>query len=54
MYIDIRSKNKYLLGHINDAINIDYYELLFNYEKYLQKDIFIVIMETKVRFWLIV
>lgn len=38
MYIDVRSKNKYLLGHINDAINIDYYELFFNYEKYLQKN----------------
>lgn len=38
MYIDIRSRGKYLLGHIENAININYYELLLNYDKYLNKN----------------
>lgn len=36
--IDIRSKYKYDLGHIKDSINIDEYNLLFNYNKYLNKN----------------
>ena len=39
MYIDIRSRGKYLLGHIENAININYYELLLNYDKYLNKNV---------------
>ena len=26
MFIDIRSAEKYLLGHVNGAININYYD----------------------------
>ena len=36
--IDIRTKDKYLKGHIPDAININYMELLINYKKYLTKN----------------
>lgn len=35
--IDIRSRNDYLLGHIDDSINIPYMELFNNYSKYLNK-----------------
>lgn len=35
--IDIRSREKYLVGHINGAINIPYNELFINYDKYLNK-----------------
>lgn len=36
--IDIRNKVSYNNGHINNAINIPYEELLVNYSKYLSKD----------------
>lgn len=36
--IDIRNKVSYNNGHINNAINIPYEELLVNYNKYLLKD----------------
>jgi len=36
--IDIRSKNKYYMGHIPSAINIEYLELLSNPSKYLNKN----------------
>lgn len=36
--IDIRSINKYNKSHINGAIHIDQYDLLFNPSKYLKKD----------------
>ena len=36
--IDIRSRSKYLESHIDGAINISEYELLFNSSKYLSKD----------------
>ena len=36
--IDIRSKNKYSMGHIPSAINIEYLELLSNPSKYLNKN----------------
>lgn len=38
MYIDVRSRNKYLLGHIDGAINIDFYELMISPDKYLNKE----------------
>ena len=37
MVIDIRDRNSYLLGHIDDAINIDKSALLSNPDKYLNK-----------------
>lgn len=36
--IDIRNKISYNNGHINNAINISYEDLLVNYDKYLSKD----------------
>lgn len=36
--IDIRSRDKYNIKHIPGAINIEYYELLSNPNKYLKKD----------------
>lgn len=36
--IDIRSYPKYLKGHIEGAVSIDAYNLLFHPEKYLQKE----------------
>ena len=36
--VDVRSYNDYLEGHIPGAIFMDYYKLLFNPEKYLNKD----------------
>ena len=36
--IDIRSKNKYYMGHIPSATNIEYLELLSNPSKYLNKN----------------
>lgn len=35
--IDIRSREKYLIGHINGAINIPFNELYLKYDKYLNK-----------------
>ncbi len=35
--IDIRSRKDYLLGHVDDSINIPYLELFNNYSKYLNK-----------------
>lgn len=37
MVIDIRDRNSYLLGHIDNAINIDKSTLLSNHDKYLNK-----------------
>ena len=37
MYIDIRSKSKYDYSHIDNAINIGFYELYFFYDNYLNK-----------------
>lgn len=36
--IDIRSRDRYLKGHIPDSININYTDLLINYKKYLSKE----------------
>ena len=36
--IDIRDKYEYLLGHINQSINIPYNYLMMNPENYLEKD----------------
>lgn len=36
--IDIRSINSYNNGHINGAIHINQYDLLFNPEKYIKKN----------------
>ena len=36
--IDIRDNYTYNLGHINGAINIQYYNLLNNYSHYLNKN----------------
>ena len=36
--IDIRNIKKYNQSHIEGAINIDQYDLLFNPSKYLKKD----------------
>ena len=36
--IDIRNKISYNNGHIDNAINIPYEELLVNYNKYLEKN----------------
>lgn len=38
MYIDIRNKNEYFKSHIEGAININYYDLLINYNKYLDRN----------------
>lgn len=38
MYIDIRSVDDYNNGHIEDAININYIQLLLYPQKYLKKD----------------
>lgn len=38
IYIDIRDSKEYNKGHIDEAINIDYFELLFNHNEYLNKD----------------
>ena len=38
MYIDIRSRDDYNNGHIEDAININYIELLLYPQKHLKKD----------------
>ena len=35
--IDIRSNSKYLKGHIDGAINISEYNLLYHHDKYLSK-----------------
>ena len=35
--IDIRNNNKYLEGHIKNSININEYNLIYNYNKYLDK-----------------
>lgn len=35
--IDIRTNYEYNMGHINNAINIPYYNLLSNYSHYLSK-----------------
>ena len=37
MIIDIRNRGEYLLGHIDNAINIEKNTLLSNYGKYLNK-----------------
>lgn len=39
MIIDIRSEEKYNVGHIDDAINISFNELFYHPSKYLKKDI---------------
>lgn len=36
--IDIRNHSKYLNSHIPGSVSIDEYELLFNTDKYLNKD----------------
>ena len=36
--IDIREKNKYNISHIPNSINIEAYELLYNADKYLNKN----------------
>lgn len=36
--IDIRNRNSYIMGHIPGSINIDYFELLMNHQKYLKKE----------------
>lgn len=36
--IDIRDKSEYNLKHVNGSINIPYNDLLFNYQKYLNKN----------------
>ena len=36
--IDIRDRNSYVMGHIPQAINIEEYDLLFNTNKYLNKN----------------
>lgn len=36
--IDIRSRSDYLLGHIDGAICIPYYDLLFDPSRYLKKE----------------
>ena len=36
--IDIRNSYYYNIGHIDNAINIPYYDLLKNYSYYLDKD----------------
>ena len=36
--IDIRNREDYLLGHIDNSINIPYLELFNNYYNYLNKD----------------
>lgn len=38
IYIDIRNRKEYNKGHIDGAININYYELLLNHDKYLNKN----------------
>lgn len=38
MIIDIRSKEKYNRGHLNNAINISFNELFNHPSKYLNKD----------------
>ena len=38
MIIDIRSNYKYMIGHIDNALNIEYHDLLLNYKKYLNKN----------------
>lgn len=35
--IDIRTNYEYNMGHINNSINIPYYNLLSNYSHYLNK-----------------
>lgn len=39
MFIDIRSAEKYLLGHVNGAININYYDLMLHPSNYLKKGV---------------
>ncbi len=36
--IDIRDSSKYNLGHIKGAMNIFYYDLLNNHQKYLDRN----------------
>lgn len=36
--IDIRDKNKYIVSHVFNSINIDFFELKNNPYKYLNKD----------------
>ena len=36
--IDIRNRKDYLLGHIDGAESIPYFELFSNYNKYLNKN----------------
>lgn len=36
--IDLRNKEDYLKKHINGSINIPYNELIFNHNKYLNKN----------------
>ena len=36
--IDVRDKSEYLKKHINNSINIPYNELIFNHNKYLNKN----------------
>ena len=38
LLIDVRSKEEYLKKHINGSINIPYNELIFNHNKYLNKN----------------
>lgn len=38
LIIDIRDNYSYCLGHVKNAINIPYYNLLSNYSHYLNKD----------------
>lgn len=49
MIIDIRSKNKYDFGHIDGAININYYSLMLYPSNYLNKnDIYHIYCDTGV------
>ena len=36
--IDVRSEEQFKKGHISNAININFNELLLNYQKYLNKE----------------
>lgn len=36
--IDIRDKSKYNISHIPNSINIEVYDLLYNTDKYLNKN----------------
>ena len=38
MIIDLRDKSEYLKKHITGSINIPYNDLIFNHDKYLNKN----------------